>query len=131
MLAQKVDGESPASYSDLLLAAWKLVRWAEARYPLLPMTATASRSNVTHSQTPRNLFPSQKLKVNHTFTAQPATVQNNQTEEDSGMKPEGKEKAESSAMEDIKTSSVVGGADHSVQYIVYFANAVELYQKKK
>ena len=36
MLAQKVDGEYPASYSDLLLVALKLERWAEARDPLLP-----------------------------------------------------------------------------------------------
>ena len=44
------------------------------------------------------------------------------------MKPEGK--AESSAGEDIETSSRVGGADQSVGYIVHFANMVELYQKK-
>ena len=52
----------------------KLERWAEARDPLLPKTTTASRLNVTHSQTLRNLFPSQKLKGNCTFTAPSATV---------------------------------------------------------
>ena len=36
MLAHAVDGEYPSSYSDLLLATWKLERWAEAREPLLP-----------------------------------------------------------------------------------------------
>ena len=35
MLAHKVDGEHPARYSDLLLAAQKLERLAEARDLLL------------------------------------------------------------------------------------------------
>ena len=47
MLAHKVDGEHPASYSDLLLAAQKLERWAEARAPLLLKTTTTGRSNVS------------------------------------------------------------------------------------
>ena len=38
MLAHKVDGKHPASYPNLLLAAWKLERWAEVRDPLLPKT---------------------------------------------------------------------------------------------
>ena len=46
------------------------------------------------------------------------------------MKPEGEEEAESSAGEDAETSSGVGRGDQSVGYIVYFANAVKLYQKK-
>ena len=37
----KVDGKHPTSYSNLLLAAGKLDRWAEARDPLLPKTTTA------------------------------------------------------------------------------------------
>ena len=57
MLAHKVDGENPAGYSDLLLAAQKLERRAEARDPLPPKTAETSRLNVTCSQTPGNLFP--------------------------------------------------------------------------
>ena len=36
MLAHKVDGGHPASYSDLLLAAQMLERWVEARDPLPP-----------------------------------------------------------------------------------------------
>ena len=66
MLAHKVDGEHPTSYSfsyNLLLAAQKLERWAEARDPLLPKITTTGGSNVTHSQTPRNLFPSRKAEV--------------------------------------------------------------------
>ena len=55
MLAHKVDGEHPAGYSKLLLAAQKLERWAEARDPLLPKTTSMGGSNVTHSQTSRNL----------------------------------------------------------------------------
>ena len=31
MLAHKVDGENPITCSELLLAAWELGRWAEAR----------------------------------------------------------------------------------------------------
>ena len=37
---------------------------------------------------------------------------------------------EYSAGEDVETQSGVGGADQSVEYIIHFANAVELYQKK-
>ena len=66
MLAHKVDGDHPASYSALLLAAWKLERQNKAIDPLLPKTSTTGGSNVTHSQTPLNLFPSQKLKGNQT-----------------------------------------------------------------
>ena len=130
MLAHKVDGEHPTGYSDLLLVAQKLERWAESRDPLLPKTATAGRLNITHSQTRGNLFPSQKLKGNHTFTAQSATVENNEAKEDSGAKLEGEEEAVSSAGEDEETSSRAGGADQSVRYIVYVANTVKLYQKK-
>ena len=36
MLAHMVDGENPVTYSELLLAAQKLERWAEARDPLCP-----------------------------------------------------------------------------------------------
>ena len=68
MVAHKVDGEHPVGYSDLLLAAQKLERWEEARDSLLPKTTTTGALNVTHSQTPGNLFPSQKLKGNYTFT---------------------------------------------------------------
>ena len=46
------------------------------------------------------------------------------------MNPGGEEEAESSAGEDMETSSRVGGADQSVGYIVHFANVVKLYQKK-
>ena len=69
MLAHEVDGKHPTSYSDLFLAAWKLERWAEARDPLLLKTTTTRGSNVTWPQVPGNLFPSRKLKGNHTFMA--------------------------------------------------------------
>ena len=46
------------------------------------------------------------------------------------MKPEGEEEAKSSAGEDVESSGRGGGEDQSVRYIVHFANAVELYQKK-
>ena len=76
------------------------------------------------------MFPSWKLKGSHTFTTQSATVESNKADEDSGMKPEGEEEAKSSAGEDTEISGGVGGADQSVKYIVHFANAVELYQRK-
>ena len=60
---------TPLATPDLLLAAQKLERWAEARDPLLPKTTTTGGSNVNQSQTSGNLFPSRKLKGNHTFTA--------------------------------------------------------------
>ena len=46
------------------------------------------------------------------------------------MKPEGEGEAEASAGEDVETSSGVGEADQSVGYVIRFANAVKLYQKK-
>ena len=75
MLAHKVDGENPVTYSELLLAAWKQERWAEVRDPLFPKTTTAGSSNVTHSRSQGNLFPSRKLKGNCTFTASSTTVE--------------------------------------------------------
>ena len=82
MLAHKVDGKHP-SYSDLhLCAAQKLGRWAEARDPLLLKTTTTGGSNVTWPQALGNLFPSRKLKGNHTFTAQSAIVESIGTEGD-------------------------------------------------
>ena len=72
MLAHKVNGEDPVTYSKLLLAAQKLERWAEARDPLLPKNTTAESSNIPHSHSQGNLFPSRKLKGNCTFTAQSA-----------------------------------------------------------
>ena len=69
MLAHKVDGKHPATYSHLLHAAHKLERWAEARDPLLSKTTMTGGSNVTWPQTLGNLFPSRKMKGTHTFTA--------------------------------------------------------------
>ena len=91
MLTQKVDGEHPASYSNLLLVAQRLKRWAETRDPLLPKTTAAGKLNITHSQTPG---PFQNLKGNCTFTAQSTTVENNEVEEDSGMTPEGEKRGQ-------------------------------------
>ena len=88
MLAHKVDGDHPARYSDLLLAVCKLERQNEARDPLLPKTTLTGGLNITCSQTPVNLFPSQKLKDNWTFTAQLATMEGNKVGEDSDAKPE-------------------------------------------
>ena len=57
-------------------------------------------------------------------------VEDHETEEDSGQKPNGEKEAESSAEEDTGMSGEVDGTDQSLGYIVQFANAVELYQRK-
>ena len=85
MLAHEVDGEHPASYSNLPLAAQKLEWRAEARNPLPPRMAVTNWSNVMHSQIPGNLFPSCKLKGNHTFTTWTVTIGNDMEEEDPGV----------------------------------------------
>ena len=48
MLAHKVNGENPVTYSKLFLAAQKLERWVEARDPLHPKAPTTGSLNVTH-----------------------------------------------------------------------------------
>ena len=130
MLAHKVDGEQPAIYSNLLLAAWKQERHAEASDPLPPKTATTGGSNVTCSQTSGNLFLSCKLKGNHTFATWATTVGNNKAEEDPGKKPEGGGETELSADEDVEVLGRIGERDQSVKYIVHFMKAVKLYQRK-
>ena len=125
MLAHKVDGEHPARYSDLFLAAQKLERWAEARDLLLLKATSMGGLNVTCSQTSGNLFPSWKLKRSHNFTARLATVESNGVAEDWY-----KEEVDSSDGEDPKTSGGVERADQLLGYIIHLANVVELYQNK-
>ena len=72
-----------------------------------------------------NLFPSQKLKGNQTFTVWLATMEGNEGGEDSDAKPEWEEEVKSSA-EDPEASSSLCGAHQLVSYIVHFANTVEL-----
>ena len=57
-------------------------------------------------------------------------VQDHETEEDSGPKPDGEKEAETSAEEDAGTLGKVGNADPSLGYIMWLANKVELSQKK-
>ena len=102
MLAHKVYGKSSAGYSDLLLAVQKLERSMEARDPLPPKTAVTSGLNVTHSQTSGSLFPSCKLKGNHTFTTWAVTIGSNEVEEDSSVKQGGDGETESSAEEEVE-----------------------------
>ena len=126
MLAHKVDGKHPASYSELLLAVWKLEWWAEARDPLLLKPTTTGGTNVTQSQQLGNMYPSRKLKGNHTFTAQSTIVECVETEGDSTVGPEGEKEIESSEG-DMETLNEIGGADQPISYIVQFVNAVKLY----
>ena len=130
MLAHKVDGENPVTYSELFLVAWKLERWVEARDPLLPKNPITGSSNVTLSHSQGNLLPSRKLMGNHTFTAQSAAVEDHKTEEDSDPKCDGEKEAESSAEEDAGMTGEVSNVDPSLGYVMWFASAVELYQKR-
>ena len=83
---------------------------------------------MTCSQMPGNLFPSHKLKGNCTFATRAVTIGNDEVEEDSSAKE--KEKWKPSAGEDVETSGRVGGMGQATEYIIHFAKAVELYQKK-
>ena len=130
MLAHKVDGENPVFYSKLFLTAQKLERWAEARDPLLPNITIARSLNVAHSHSQGNLFPSRKLKGSCTFTAQSVVADDRETEEDSGPKPNREMEAESSAEVDMGMLVEIGDVDPFLGYIMWFAIAVELYQKK-
>ena len=105
-------------------------RLAVAWDPWLPKTTTTGGSNVTQPQTLGNLFPSRKLKGSCTFTAQSTILESLGGEEDSSVKPEREEEAESSDEEDDKPLSGTNGADQLVRYIFHFANAVELCQRK-
>ena len=86
--------------------------------------------NITHSHSQGNLFPSRKLKGSHTFTTQSTVVEDLETEEGSGPKLNGEKETESSTEEDVGMLGEVGNVDPSLGYIVWFTNAVELYQKK-
>ena len=100
-------GEHPASYSNLVLAAQKLERWAEARDPLHPKTTMTGGSNV----------PSRKLKGNCTFMAWSAIMENIGTEGDLTAELEGEEEVESSEG-DPGIPSEIGRADHLLSYII-------------
>ena len=115
MLVHKVDGNHPASYSNLLLAKQKLERLAEARDPLPPKTAATNGSTTMHSQMPGNLYPSCMLKGNCTFAAQAATVENDVVEEDLGVESWGQEDMEPSANEEVEILGKVKEADQSVE----------------
>ena len=57
-------------------------------------------------------------------------VEDCETKEDSGPKPDGEKEAESSAEEDAGTTGEVGNVDPSLGYITWFTNVVELYQER-
>ena len=98
--------------------------------PLPPKMAATNGSIMAHSQTPWNLSHPCKLKGNCTFTAQAVTIRNDDAEEDPGAKLEGEGEMELSADEDVEASGGVEETDQSIEYIICFAKAVELYQKK-
>ena len=65
---------------------------------------------------------------NCTFTAQTAAVENHETEEDSGLKPDVEKVTESPAEEDAGMTGEIGDVNPLLGYIVQFTNAEELYQ---
>ena len=71
-----------------------------------------------------------RLKGSHTCTAWSTVEEDCENEEDSGPKPDGEKEAKSSAKEDAGTLGKVGDAEPLLVYIMWFANAVDLYQKK-
>ena len=126
MSAHNVHGENPVTYCKLLLAAWKLERWVKARDPLLPKSTTTRSLKKAHSHSQGNLFPSRKLKGSCTFTAHSPVVEEYETKEDSGPKPNGEKEAESSAEECAGTLGKAGNVDPLLGYIMQFTNVVEL-----
>ena len=115
MLAYEVDGKQ------------NLERLAEARDSLLPKCTYMRWSNIAHSQILGSLFPSWKLKGGDTLTARSATLESNEVAEVSDTNVE---KVKSLGGEDPEIFSGIEGSDQSLSYIIYFANAVELYHKK-
>ena len=130
MLAHKGNGEDPVTYSKLLFADQTLERWTEARDPLLPKNTTVGSSNISCSHSQGKLFPSRKFKGNHNFTAKLVAVEDHETVEDSGPKSNGEKKADSSGEENAGMSGEAGDIDPSLGYITWFANVIELYQKR-
>ena len=120
---------SPIPNCSLLPRNWK-DGWKPQDF-LLPKTTTAGSSNIIHSHSQGNLFPSMNLKGSHTFTAQSAVVEDCEAEEDLGPKPNGEKEAKSSAEEDAGLLGKVGDIEPLLSYIMWFTNAVKLYQKKK
>ena len=121
---------TPLATLTCSFVAQKLERWAEARDFLLLKTIITGGSNVTWPQALGNLFPSRKLKGNHTFLAQSTIVESIGTEGDFSVKSDREEEDESSEGEDPETPSEIGGADQPISYIIHFANTVKLYHKK-
>ena len=76
----------------------------------------------------REFISSCNLKGNCTFTAWAEPTRNDEAEEDQCVKPEGE--GVPSADEDVEASGRVGETDQCVEYVIHFAKAVELYQKK-
>ena len=57
-------------------------------------------------------------------------VEDLEMEQDSGPKPDEEKETESPAEEDAGMTGEIGDVNPSLSYIAWFANAVELYQKK-
>ena len=64
MLAHKVYGKHPASYSNFLLAVQKLERQTEPRDPLLSKTTKIGGTNVIQPQTSGNLISHSAISFN-------------------------------------------------------------------
>ena len=78
--------------------------------------AATSGLNMTHSQTPENLFPLCKLKGNFIFATSAVAIGKDEAEKDPGQKPEGEGETEPSADEDVEVLGKIGrnGPIHQV-----------------
>ena len=118
MLAHKVNGLNCSSQPR---------SWKDGQKPEIPCSQknpTTGIMNVTCFHSQGNLFPSRKLKGNCT------TVEDHENEDDLGPKPDRGKEAKSSAGKEVETTGKVGDVDLLLGYITWFANMVELYQKK-
>ena len=101
----------------------------EAQDPLLLKTTTAGSSNVT-VLTHKEIYFHPGSWIVATLSQPNPQVEDCETEEDSGPKPDGEKETESSAEEDMGMLGEVGNVYPSLGYIAWFANMIELHQKK-
>ena len=120
---------SPILNCSLLPGSWKDGWKPEILCSWKPLLLGAWNITCSHSQ--GNLFPSRKLKGSCTFTAKSTAVEDHETEEDSGPKPNGDKEAKSSAEEDMGMLGEIGNVDPSLGYITQFAKCGRASTKKK
>ena len=99
MMALKVNGEHPGSYSWLAPCSLEVVEMGRSQRSPAPKDYHNWRIKCYPASDIGELVPSRKLKGSHTFMAQSAIVESIRPEENLSIKPEGEEVAESSVGE--------------------------------